>query len=43
MTPPHFVGLRRPQAGSSTRYTNGSLPDRQGEPANAMNCGVTGK
>jgi hypothetical protein len=28
---PRFAGLRRPQAGSSTHYTNGSLPDRKGE------------
>jgi hypothetical protein len=28
---PGLVAMRRPQAGSFTCYTNGSLPDRQGE------------
>src|SRR6266568_888242 len=31
MTAPLLVGLGRPQVGSSTYYTNDSLPDRQGQ------------
>jgi hypothetical protein len=30
MTPPRFVGLRRPRAGCFTNYTNYAWPDRQG-------------